>query len=291
MASLLYFVRHVVAIMCGAGVALTTPVFTAPSFARPLDDVIASKVLRVILYDDNEPFSWDDHGTQRGIDVDIARAIAAKLGVTAELTLRMQGEKLDQDLRANVLRGTFGGGIAGDVMLHVPVDREMAAQVREAVIANPYFQQQVALAIHPDRSGEITSFDAFKTEKIGVQLATVSDYFLMRFADGALINNVAHHIKPAQGIDRFVSKETLAMLGLRSNMEAMLKARHQAARWVQLPMPGLVRATWVLGTAVNEQSRDLSYAIGAALNDMATDGTLQAICAVYGVTYLPPPAP
>ena len=265
--------------------------FAQPGFARPLDEVVASRVLRVIVYDDNEPFSWTKDGDAAGIDVEIAKAIAAKLGVNAEITARMQGEALETDLRTNVVRGTFGGGIAGDVMMHVPVDKEIGIRVKEAVIANAYFQQQVALAVHPDRVGEITSFDVFKSEKVGVQLATVSDYFLMRFDNGALVNNVAHHIKPAQGVERFVSKETLAILGLRSNLEAMLKSRGQAAKWVDLPMPGIVRSNWVLGTAVNERSRDLSYAIGAALTDLAADGTLKSICAKYGVTYLPPLVP
>jgi polar amino acid transport system substrate-binding protein len=271
------------------GAVLVLAVAVAPVSARPLDDVVASKVLRVILYEDNEPFSWDDKGEPRGIDVEIARALAAKLGVTAEITLRMPGEQVDQDLRTNVVRGTFGGGIAGDVMLHVPVDREVGLRVRDAVIGNAYFQQRIGLAVHPDRPGEIASFDVFKTEKIGVQLATVSDYFLMRFEGGALVNNISHYLKPKQGVDRFVSKETPAVLGVRSHMEAMLKARGQVAKWVSPPMPGLTRADWVLGTAVNEQSRDLSYAIGAALGEMAADGTMAAICDTFGVTYLPPP--
>ncbi len=275
--------------LIGAIVALAFAGVACPANARPLDDVIASKVLRVIVYEDNEPFSWDDKGEPRGIEVEIARALAAKLGVAAEITLRMTGEQVDQDLRTNVVRGTFGGGIAGDVMLHVPVDREIGLRVREAVIGNAYFQQRIGLAVQPDRPGEIASFDVFKREKIGVQLATVADYFLMRFDGGALVDNISHYLKPKQGVDRFVSKETSAVLGVRSHMEAMLKARGQSAKWLSPPMPGLTRADWVLGTAVNEQSRDLSYAIGAALAEMAADGTMAAICGKFGVTYLPPP--
>jgi polar amino acid transport system substrate-binding protein len=262
-----------------------------PALARPLDDVVASKVLRVMIYEDNEPFSWIEGAEPRGIDVDIARAIAAKLGVTAEITLRMQGEKLDQDLRANVVRGTFGGGIAGDVMLHVPVDKEMGLRVKEAVIANPYFLQTVSLAIDPARASPITSFDVFKTEKVGVQLGTVSDYFLMRYDGGALVPNVAHYLRPEQGASRFASKEMAALLGVRSSLESLLQSKGQTAEWSTPPMPGLVRASWVLGTAVNERSRDLSYAIGAALKELASEGTLKAICEKYGVTYLPPLEP
>ncbi len=260
----------------------------APAAARPLDEVVESKVLRVVLYEDNEPFSWLRDGEPAGIDVEIAKTLAQKIGVGVEIITRMQGEQLDQDLRFNVVRGTLGGGIAGDVMLHVPVDRELSLRNKEAVIGNAYFRQQVALAVHPDHQGAIASFDVFKTEKIGVQLGTVADYFLMRFDDGALVPNVAHHLKVAQGVQRFIDKETLAILGLRSNLEALLKSKSQPANWVNPPMPGLIRASWVLGTAVNERSRDLSHAIGAALDDMRANGALKSICEKYGVTYLPP---
>ena len=105
---------------------------------------------------------------------------------------------------------------------------------------------------------------------------------------GALVENVRHYLKPAQGVDRFVSKETLAMLGVQSHMESLFAARGVTAQWQSPPMPGLARGEWVLGTAVNEQSRDLGYAIGAALTDLSAEGTLRTICAKYGVTYLEP---
>lgn len=263
--------------------------WVAPAFARPLDDVKASGVLTVILYDDNEPFSFDKGGVATGIEADLARAVAAKLGVKAEITLRMQGEQVDTDLRTNVVRGTFGGGIAGDVMFHVPVDRELFQRVGEAVISNSYFKQRVALGLHPDRQGgPVASFDVFKSEPIGVQLGTVSDYFLMRYEGGTLVNNVKHYVRPMQGAQRFAAKDFQAILGVQSSLEALFKSRGLTAQWSTPPMPGLVRESWVLGTAVNERSRDLGYAIGNALTELAADGTLAKICATYGVTYVPP---
>ncbi len=265
--------------------------FLAPAFARPLDEVVLSKVLNVVLYDDNEPFSWNDGGVIKGIDADIARAVAGKLGVKANLIVRMQGEKLDQDLRFNIVRGTLGGGIAGDVMFHIPVDRDMIASFKDAAIANPYFEQKVALAVKPGRASDVASFDVYRREKIGVQLGTVADYFLMRYEDGALVNNVSHYLKPAQGVSTFKQGETSAMLGVRSSLEALMKSQGLAATWVSPPMPGLARSSWVLGTAVNERSRDLGAAIGTALAELSADGTLKAITEKYGVTYAPPPVP
>ena len=48
-------------------------------------------------------------------------------------------------------------------------------------------------------TGENPSFDAFKTRKIGVQLAILADYFLMRYENGSLVPNIAHHVKPEVG--------------------------------------------------------------------------------------------
>ena len=279
--------RHAVRSALSFGVMISAAL-AIPVVARPLDDVMASKVLRVVVYDDNEPFSWDDKGTKTGIDVEIAGLIAAKLGVGIELLMRPQGEQVDQDLRFNIVRGTLGGGIAGDLMLHVPVDKELGIRVKDAVITNAYFQQRVALGVQPDRATPITSFDVFKTEKVSVQLGTVADYFLMRYDTGALVNNISHYLKPGQGAAKFAKGEVAALLGVQSSLEALLRSNNQRAAWSTPPMPGLVRASWVLGTAVDEKSRDLSYAVGAALTALAADGSLQAICEKYGVTYVAP---
>jgi ABC-type amino acid transport substrate-binding protein len=41
--------------------------------------------------------------------------------------------------------------------------------------------------------------------------------------------------------------------------------------------------------AWKENSRDLGYAIGAALEKLKSSGELQQIFRQYGVTYVPPP--
>lgn len=261
----------------------------APVHARPLDDVVASGTLRVIAYIDNKPFSWEsDDGKLHGIDVDLARAIAEELGVKADVVLRMPGEEADDDLRGNVWRGPLTGGGVGDIMMHVPIDREFSARNKEAVIGNPYFEERVAVAVDPARIPEIATFDMFKTEKIAVQLGTVADYFLMTHDGGALIENVNHYVKPRDGAKLFMTRETPALMGVRSHIEGLLHEAGVDATILEPVMPTIVRSRWLVGMAVDEKSRDLRDAVGRALVSLQRDGKLQQIFSRYGVTYMSP---
>ena len=262
----------------------------APVAARPLDEVKASNVLRVALYEKNRPFSWRDEGDKLvGIDIELATELAKDLGVGLELIARMQGEDVDTDLRANVWKGPVAGGPVGDVMLHVPHDRDLGLRNREAVLVNPYFEQRIALAFDPARLGEAPKLDAFKTDKVGVQLGSVSDYFIM-FADGgAYRQNVLHFVRMDDGAKRFKAGEMPALLAIRSEAEGWLAAVGGSARFAELPMPGIQRARWNIGMAVKENSRDLGYALAAALDKLKASGALAAICARHGVTYAAPP--
>lgn len=260
-----------------------------PAIARPLDEVIASKFLRVVVYRDNPPFSWMDGGQVKGIDVDLGRAIAAKIGVDAEVVARMTGEDVDDDLRFNIWKGPVAEGGVGDVMLHVPVDNELSARNNLVVISNSYFEKRISLAIDPERVGSNPDFEVFRKEKIGVQLSTAADYFLMRYDDGALVNNIVHHTKLQVGVRQFAEKETAALLGVRSDIEGVLHDKGLKATFIDLPMPRISRKSWVVGTAVKDNSRDLGYAIGNALDELRSTGEIERICERHGVTYAPPP--
>lgn len=281
--------RLVVAARMVLPCALLSVLAISQVVARPLDDVIASKVLKVVVYEDNAPFSWSDNGVAKGIDVDFGKALARDLGVEAEFIVRMQGEEVDDDLRANVWRGPLTGGGVGDVMLHVPTDRELAMRNKEAVIGNPYFLETIALAIHQDRVPKDATFDHFKKEKVGVKFGTVSDYFLMTYEKGALINNVAHHKKGADGVREFLAGDTAALMGVRSEIEGLFHDAGAKAQFISPPMEGIFRTQWVVGTAVDEKSRDLSYALGAAIEKLRSSGEMTKIFSKYGVTFLPPP--
>lgn len=279
------------AAVAALAVGLSSLLVAPQSSARPLEDVMAAKSLRVIAYIDNAPFSWEADGKPKGIDIDIARAIAREIGVEAEVILRMPGENEDDDLRGNVWRGPLTGGGVGDVMMHVPVDRDFAERNKKAVIGGAYFQERVAVAIHPELTGDKPAFDVFKDHKISVQLGTVSDYFLMTYLDGALIEKIAHHVKPQVGATEFITKDTAAWMGVRSAIEALLHDKGQKAVFVEPPMDGIYRSNWIVGMAWKDDSTELGTAIQSALDKIRQSGELERIFASYGVSYTAPPTP
>lgn len=258
--------------------------------ARPLEQVKAANDLFVVAYEDNKPFSWSaDDGTPMGIDVDLAKAIAEKLGVDATIELRMQAERADGDVRTNIIRGTVGGGKTADILMNVPHDPEFARKFDDALIANPYFQQTVALAINPQKIPSNATFEIFRKEKVGVKLASVSDYFLMGYGDGALVNNISHFTRGPVGAKEFVDGETSAVLGVRSEIEGTLAELGVKATFITPDMPDIIRKTWAISLATHADSKDLSDAAGKALAELRKSGKLKEIFAKYGVTYIAPP--
>lgn len=254
--------------------------------ARPLEDIKATNILKVIAYEDNKPFSWSEDGAFKGIDIELAKAIAAELGVDSSIQLRMQGEDNGQDIRVNIMRGTIGGGDVADLILHVPTDKEFAAKFKDVDIANAYFEETVALAIDKARIPEDATFDVFKKEKVGVKLATVSDYFLMTYGDGVLINNVAHHIKGPVGAKEFLDGQTAALMGVRSEIEGTLHELGAKAHFITPDMTGIFQERWAVGVATHVESTGLKDAVATALMKLKQSGKLKDIFAKYGVTYI-----
>ena len=104
-------------------------------------DSRAVRVLKVAVYNDYPPFS--NNGA--GIDIDLAQALANKLGLKLSLLPFKAGENLNDDLRNMVWKGHFLGYGPADVMLHVPVDHTLMAANDKVEIFAPYYHDTVRL--------------------------------------------------------------------------------------------------------------------------------------------------
>lgn len=262
-----------------------------PSVARPLDEVTASGILRVAIYDDNPPFSEVGTASPRGIDADLARAIAERLKLKLDLRVVDAGENVDGDFRLNLWRGDLAGTPLADLMLHVPHDRILATRNEQIFLTNPYFEQRLAFAY---RRGRIEGFEGVRDlegHAVAVEGTSASDSLLMNAEGGRFRAAIRHYRSFDEAAKAYLAGEAPILAGTRASIEAALVAAGAAGEdnpVVEVPIPGLVRTRWDLGGAVRSDSRDLAYAVGDALAALAQEGRLKAICATYGVTYTAP---
>ncbi len=262
------------------------------AYARPVDDVLASGTLRVAFYRDFFPFSYEEAGRLRGIDVEIAERIAKSLGVKLEPFLIFSGETLESDLRLSLWRGDLAGSQVADLMLHVPHDKQLEQRDELIFLTAPYMEEQLSLAF--DRAA-IENLDdpAVIAEKGAVvEVDTAGDYLLWMLDDGRYRDRLLHYRTFDEAIAAFLKGEAPVFAGDRSLIEGALHRAGRSPDTVGLASPSeadLVPLKWTVGGAVKTDSRDLAHAVNDILASLRESGELKRIFADYGVTYVPPP--
>jgi len=244
--------------------------------------------LRIAVYNDFLPFS--DKG-QRGIDVELARALAGKLGLAAEIVGFNADEDMNDDLRNMVWKGHYLGTQPADVMMHVPVDEGLAKANDRVRIFGAYYREGLALARNPARVPAVSgsaavALEVFTREKIGVETASLADSFLLAVLNGRLQDNIVHFTTTEQAAVALAGGQVAAVLGPRSELEMALAAR---SGWpIETPqLPELKVNSWPLGMAVKVQEAELAAALGRALAELQQDGTVAAIFKRHGISHLP----
>lgn len=277
------------ALLGGAMGAAAATLMPRLADAAPLAKVKANGVLRVAIYQDNAPWSWDEGGQIRGIDADLGRALAEALGVKADLAIFSADESVEDDLRNAVWRGGLLGFQAADVMLHVPFDPAFAAQVDQVAIVAPYAREKFGLACATGKGLECEAAPvAFKGHKLAVELATIPDYYLMGQFGGALAKDVVHFPNGAAAVSAMVKGDADAAMATAAQLEYGLKDQTSGFARRKGPLPMMTSPGWDVGMAVKEASRTLGDALDTIVTAMQKDGRMAALCTRYGVTWQAP---
>lgn len=255
--------------------------------AAPIDKIKANGVLRVAVYRDFEPWSWKQDGKIVGIDVDIADAIARKLGVRAEAVDFLADEGVDDDLRNMVWRGSLVGGTVCDVMMHVPVDREFALKNDRAVICAPYYREGFQMACGIDTDCEVAPA-ALKGSRLVAELDSIPDFYLSGSFGGVLRPDVKHLTSGQATIDAVKNGEADVAMASRAQIEHALHKGSARVKVRKGPLPALPSPGWDVGVAVKDDSRDLADLLDTMIAGFRTDGTIDAIFARYGVSVRAP---
>lgn len=274
------------ALIGGAGAALALA--AGRGGAAPLAKVKALGTLRVVVYQDNRPWSWAEGGRIVGLDADLAQAIAGKLGVRADVAQLVADESVDDDLRNGVWKGGLLGFMPGDLMLHVPFDRSFAARNDQVAIVAPYYRESFALA----GVGGAVALEGMPTEwrgrKLAAELDSIPDFYLIGSFGGILAKDVIHYPTGSAAVAAVTAGQADAVLASRAQIEHGL---HRAgAGRVTLrrgPLPAFTSPGWDIGMAVKENSRTLGDALEEIVTAMAASGEMKALFARYGVAWTP----
>ena len=260
--------------------------------ARPLDDVIKSKYLRVFVYDNYPPYSFNGaDGKLTGIDVEIGRKLAEALKVDIRFFVRDGDENVDDDLRNNVWKGHYLGGGVADVMLHVPFDKELAIRNNLVVLFGRYYTARMGLLTDPEKVGKSQTLAPFRYEKIGVEVDSLADFYLSSPSTfgGSLRSKVVRY-RDFNGVMKGLQRgEVAGLMGPRGQLEAAVKTSSAITGKHYLvaspPFRGMSKPLWQIGMAVKHDSRDLGYKLGDVIERLRRSGELKAIFARYGLDY------
>ncbi len=256
--------------------------------ARPLDDIVESGTITIAVYRDFPPFSYHRDGTLVGIDVDLGRVIAIRLGVDVSFMVITADENVDDDLRNAVWKGHYLRREVADLMLHVPIDRQLALRNNQVAFFAPYFQREIAIAYDPEWIESNPNPSAFMREKVGVELDSLADFYLSSAYGGQIRGNVVHYRTVEAAARALVDGEVAGVMAPRSEIEAGLGPDAERFGLSPVAMPGFARPTWVVGIAVMHDSRDLGYAVEDIVAAEVANGAIERIFSAHGISYRPP---
>jgi ABC-type amino acid transport substrate-binding protein len=256
-----------------------------PASASRLEEINASGKLHVAVYREYAPFADDG----KGIDVDVANALAAKMGLKAEVKAYPDADSVDGDLRNIIWRGhPLWRERLADVMMHVPVDSRLQAKNEQVTILAPYFRERLVIARNRLRIPQLPTLQIFSQEKIGVQVETLEDNYLMQSFGGLLRENVVHFGSMLDAAIALRKNEVPAVMGRQTIIEAGLEGDAGKFAIAVVATPGMAITGWDLGVAVKADYPDLAAAIDKAMAELRKDGTIERIFTSRGLKYRAP---
>jgi cystine transport system substrate-binding protein len=240
-------------------------------------------ILKVAVYTEFEPFS--DNGV--GIDIDLARALTKKLGLKLALLPFPAGENLNDDLRNMVWKGHYLGYGPADVLLHVPVDRNLMAANDKVEIFAPYHVETVRLVRSARTIPAFDGLDALVGKRIGVEKVSISGMLMLGEGNGRFREQVRIYPTAKEALEKLKAGELDAVLANRSEIESVLKSDPafpvSEAAFERLPQAG-----WPVGLAVRKDDVEIAKLLQNAMNELAESGELKAIFGKYGVQVVKP---
>ncbi|WOI39364.1 transporter substrate-binding domain-containing protein [Alteromonas sp. CI.11.F.A3] len=262
--------------------------------ARSFDDIVESKYINIAVYNDYPPYSYLDADTARGIDVDIAKEIAAKLSVKLILTWMTPGETTEDDFRNYLWKGHIIHKVKADLMMRAPYDRSFS-QKRDDIglLANelvhmfaPYHQESWQIIHNTEQLPEVETMAMFQYHKIGAEIDSIPHFYLTSAFGGRLRKNTTQYASNELAIDAMKKGDVDAVMGLRTQISYLSQFLDNAKfQLASNAFPLIGKQKWDLGIAAKNDYRTLAYEVGDVITEMVQTGKMADIFSQYHATY------
>jgi ABC-type amino acid transport substrate-binding protein len=271
------------AVIAKAVIGLALGMAVSASAWADMAKIRATGSLKVGVYNDNFPFS--DKG--EGIDVDLARAISDKLGLKLSLLPFPAGENLNDDLRNMVWKGHYLGYGPADVLMHVPVDRQLMASNDKVEIFAPYYRDNLRIAYRRSAVGQWKGLDSLLNKKVGVEKISLAAWVFMGEESGKYRDSAKIFEQVPALVGALKSGGIDAMIGNKSQVEAAVLGNPDF-EVVESPFTRAPRQGWVVGMSVKRDNVELARAVQQAVNELAAEGQIKKIFEKHNVAPVSP---
>jgi ABC-type amino acid transport substrate-binding protein len=267
--------------LLGAAGAVALLGHVAPAAATTLVKVRERGSLIVGVYESMPPF----HVAGKGIDVDLAQALADALRVKLSLLPFNADENMNDDLRSMVWKGHYLGYGPADVLMHVPVDKPLMDANPQVNIFAPYYRERVVMARNLERLPKLDSLKGLGNSAVAVPGQTLAGWLLLGADNGAYANQLRTQWKDGAECALALQRgEVVAAAGLASELESVLRGDSRFAI-DPLPLPRAPREGWAAGLAVKKDATDLALALQGAVNELAKNGRMSDIFNRHNVAW------
>lgn len=265
---------------------------------RTYDIILESGYLKVGVYENFPPYSYQVDGEPRGIDIELGRRIAEEMGVEFKVHWIIPDENLGDDLRNNVWKGHYlAKQRLADVMLRVPYDKTYAYMQdstgeyinEQVVLFGPYQQETWQIAYDPAQLESVETVAVFQYNAIGVEIDTLPDFYLTSAFGGRMRDQVRHFASVAEAFQALRDGRVSAVMGMRAEIDHELeKPENQAFKAASNGFPGIGKQVWDVGMAIKHTHRQLGYALEAIVDRLVKTGEMNELMASQNLRYSVP---